>query len=68
MREPETEPLEATPSLVARVQVHDECTICLSTFRRGDVVRVLPCWHVFHIAEIDEWLEEGKGIVRCLIV
>jgi hypothetical protein len=64
-REPETEPLEATPSLVARVQVHDECTICLSTFKRGDVVRVLPCWHVFHILEIDEWLEEGKGIVRC---
>lgn len=34
----------------------DECAICLSDFVDGDKVRVLPCGHIFHRSEIDDWL------------
>ncbi|CEH12386.1 Predicted E3 ubiquitin ligase [Ceraceosorus bombacis] len=34
----------------------DECAICLDNFVDGDQVRVLPCGHIFHRSEIDDWL------------
>ena len=42
-----------------------ECAICLEMFVKGDRVRVLPCYHLFHIDEIDEWLINKKKLVRC---
>lgn len=33
-----------------------ECAICISEFTKGDRVRELPCHHIFHIDEIDNWL------------
>ncbi|KAJ2359326.1 hypothetical protein IWW50_000051 [Coemansia erecta] len=33
-----------------------ECAICLEELRIGDVVRRLPCPHMFHTACIDRWL------------
>ncbi|KAK0545150.1 hypothetical protein OC845_005236 [Tilletia horrida] len=33
-----------------------ECAICLDNFADGDYVRILPCGHCFHRAEVDEWL------------
>jgi hypothetical protein len=42
-----------------------ECAICLSEFVKGDRVRVLPCQHIFHLDEIDEWLIQRKKLVRC---
>ncbi|KAJ1987692.1 hypothetical protein GGI25_005641 [Coemansia spiralis] len=33
-----------------------ECAICLEEIHTGDVVRKLPCPHVFHSACIDRWL------------
>lgn len=41
-----------------------ECAICLSEFVKGDRVRVLPCHHIFHVDEIDEWLIHRKKLVR----
>lgn len=41
-----------------------ECAICLSSFARGDRVRVLPCSHVFHVDEIDGWLLNRRKVVR----
>jgi E3 ubiquitin-protein ligase RNF13/E3 ubiquitin-protein ligase RNF167 len=41
-----------------------ECAICLSEFTKGDKVRVLPCHHIFHLNEIDEWLIQRKKLVR----
>ena len=32
------------------------CGICIDDFKSGDVTRVLPCGHYFHIKCIDEWL------------
>ena len=41
-----------------------ECAICLEEFAVGDKVRVLPCEHVFHMNEIDDWLINRKKLVR----
>lgn len=42
----------------------DECAICMDSFQRGDVVRILPCGHVFHKEECDEWLLKWRKLVR----
>jgi len=39
-----------------------ECAICLEEFAVGDKVRVLPCEHVFHMNEIDDWLINRKKL------
>ncbi|KAI0312864.1 hypothetical protein OF83DRAFT_1176223 [Amylostereum chailletii] len=39
-----------------------ECTICLESFAKGDRVRVLPCKHIFHLDEVDEWLIQRKKL------
>jgi hypothetical protein len=41
-----------------------ECAICLSEFIKGDRVRILPCQHMFHLDEVDEWLIQRKKWVR----
>jgi hypothetical protein len=40
-----------------------ECAICLSSFIKGDHVRVLPCQHIFHLDEVDVWLIHRKKLV-----
>jgi E3 ubiquitin-protein ligase RNF13/E3 ubiquitin-protein ligase RNF167 len=40
-----------------------ECAICLDEFVKGDRVRVLPCKHIFHMDEVDEWLIQLKKLV-----
>ncbi|EMD39753.1 hypothetical protein CERSUDRAFT_112039 [Gelatoporia subvermispora B] len=39
-----------------------DCAICLEMFVKGDRVRVLPCFHMFHADEIDEWLIHKKKL------
>jgi hypothetical protein len=41
----------------------DECAICMDSFQRGEVVRILPCGHVFHKEECDEWLMKWRKLV-----
>ena len=45
-----------------------ECAICLEEFAVGDKVRVLPCEHVFHMNEIDDWLINRKKLVSALLL
>jgi E3 ubiquitin-protein ligase ATL10/75/76/77/78 len=43
-----------------------ECTICLSEFKHGVHVRVLPvCHHGFHVRCIDKWLEKRCTCPTC---
>ncbi|KAF9483496.1 hypothetical protein BDN70DRAFT_799746 [Pholiota conissans] len=52
------EPSENKPWFEQQV----ECAICLSQFVKGDKVRVLPCHHIFHLSEVDEWLIQRKKL------
>jgi E3 ubiquitin-protein ligase RNF13/E3 ubiquitin-protein ligase RNF167 len=45
-----------------------ECAICLEEFAVGDKVRVLPCEHVFHMNEIDDWLINRKKLVSVILL
>ena len=45
------------------VDKQEECAICLEVFVKGDRVRELPCGHIFHMDEVDEWLIHRKKLV-----
>lgn len=58
------------PALRPWFEAQTECAICLSDFVKGDKVRVLPCCHIFHLNEVDEWLIQRKklvGFILCLM-
>lgn len=57
-----SKPLKPRPWFEAQA----ECAICLSEFIKGDKVRVLPCHHIFHLDEVDEWLIQRKKLVSCI--
>ena len=44
----------------------DECAICMDAFQSGEIVRILPCGHVFHKDECDEWLLKWRKLVSKL--
>ncbi|PCH33929.1 hypothetical protein WOLCODRAFT_62954 [Wolfiporia cocos MD-104 SS10] len=48
--------------LPAWVEQQVECAICLEEFAKNDRVRVLPCYHMFHMDEVDEWLIHKKKL------
>ncbi|KAJ2399766.1 hypothetical protein GGI23_002452 [Coemansia sp. RSA 2559] len=39
-----------------------ECAICLEEINEGEVIRKLPCPHVFHSACIDRWLLSQSSV------
>ncbi|KAG8681092.1 hypothetical protein FRC09_017759, partial [Ceratobasidium sp. 395] len=57
--EPQPQDVEGVPKWFAS---QGECAICLSSFARGDRVRVLPCSHVFHVEEVDGWLLNRRKV------
>jgi E3 ubiquitin-protein ligase RNF13/E3 ubiquitin-protein ligase RNF167 len=57
--QPPAVPLPNRPWFESQV----ECAICLSDFVKGDKVRVLPCHHIFHLDEVDEWLIKRRKLV-----
>ncbi|KAF7355654.1 Mismatch repair-related protein [Mycena sanguinolenta] len=61
--EQEPEPSSSQPPApLAWFDTQIECAICLCEFEKGDKVRVLPCHHIFHLAEVDEWLITRKKL------
>ena len=43
----------------------ERCCICLEDFKEDDVVRRLPCLHIFHKDEIDKWLLRNHHCPLC---
>lgn len=41
------------------------CNICLSTFEDGENVRTLPCFHLFHMQCVDDWLMNHTNCPAC---
>ncbi|KAH9152882.1 hypothetical protein AeRB84_004775 [Aphanomyces euteiches] len=37
------------------------CTICLDEFSSNEMIKVLPCRHIYHRECIDEWFENGNN-------
>lgn len=43
----------------------NHCAVCIEAYRLNDVVRVLPCKHVFHKLCVDPWLNEHCTCPMC---
>lgn len=41
------------------------CCICLGDFKDGEKVKYLPCFHLFHAEEIDNWLDKNDNCPLC---
>ena len=42
------------------------CAVCLSDFKEGEQIRVLPdCLHFFHVACVDTWLDLHSNCPLC---
>ena len=57
-------------TLAHKIFSQRECAICLSDFTTGEEVRLLPCGHLYHVAEIDAWLTKQRRwcpVCRCAI-
>ena len=42
-----------------------QCLICMENFQNGQLVRILPCKHVYDKESIDEWLSKEKRCPLC---
>lgn len=43
----------------------DCCSICLEPFKKKQIVKTLPCFHRFHVKEIDKWLKQNNSCPIC---
>ncbi|XP_068614224.1 RING finger protein 150-like [Brachionichthys hirsutus] len=43
----------------------DSCAVCIEGYKPNDVVRVLPCRHVFHKNCVDPWLQDHRTCPMC---
>jgi hypothetical protein len=59
--------IDQTCAVVDYTPGQDEtsCTICMEDFLAGDRVRILPCFHHYHVACIDQWLHEHPQCPVC---
>ncbi|CAM9446177.1 unnamed protein product [Lampetra planeri] len=43
----------------------DNCAVCIEGYKPSDVVRILPCKHLFHKACVDPWLLDHRTCPMC---
>lgn len=43
----------------------DNCAVCIEGYKPNDVVRILPCRHVFHKHCVDPWLLDHRTCPMC---
>lgn len=49
-----------------RITTHAEnCSICLSDYEDNEILRTLPCFHIFHRDCVDDWLKQSKVCPIC---
>ncbi|KAH9362929.1 hypothetical protein HPB48_014289 [Haemaphysalis longicornis] len=41
------------------------CVVCRAHCQDGDLIRVLPCWHEFHLSCVDPWLLVNRTCPVC---
>ncbi|XP_071064842.1 E3 ubiquitin-protein ligase RNF149 isoform X2 [Dasypus novemcinctus] len=43
----------------------ENCAVCIENFKVKDVIRILPCKHIFHRTCIDPWLLDHRTCPMC---
>ncbi|XP_042569824.1 RING finger protein 150 [Cyprinus carpio] len=43
----------------------DNCAVCIEGYKPNDVVRILPCRHLFHKGCVDPWLVDHRTCPMC---
>ncbi|XP_038648383.1 RING finger protein 150a isoform X2 [Scyliorhinus canicula] len=43
----------------------DNCAVCIEGYKSNDVVRILPCRHLFHKTCVDPWLLDHRTCPMC---
>ncbi|MBW02870.1 E3 ubiquitin-protein ligase-like protein, partial [Eschrichtius robustus] len=43
----------------------ESCAVCIENFKGKDVIRILPCKHIFHRICIDPWLLDHRTCPMC---
>ncbi|KAL7864005.1 hypothetical protein AOLI_G00154250 [Acnodon oligacanthus] len=43
----------------------DNCAVCIESYKPNDVVRILPCRHLFHKGCVDPWLVDHRTCPMC---
>lgn len=57
----------ATSTSTSSDKSAETCTICSIEFKDNDFVRYLPCFHVFHVQCIDQWIGIKQDCPNCKI-
>lgn len=55
----------ADSELLRLISENNTCSVCLSSFESGDVLKVLPCKHFFHKACLDPWFHKAGACPIC---
>ncbi|XP_064635147.1 uncharacterized protein LOC135492538 [Lineus longissimus] len=45
----------------------DECSVCMGEYEDGDNLRILPCFHNFHVKCIDKWIKDNATCPICRV-
>ncbi|XP_041358456.1 RING finger protein 150-like [Gigantopelta aegis] len=43
----------------------DQCAVCIECYKAHDVIRTLPCKHIFHKSCVDPWLLDQRSCPMC---
>ncbi|VDD95293.1 unnamed protein product [Enterobius vermicularis] len=60
--------LSKIPTRSVRVgdkELDADCPVCIDPYQTGDIIRSLPCKHVFHKTCVDLWLLEHRTCPMC---
>uniref|UniRef100_A0A915Q711 RING-type domain-containing protein n=1 Tax=Setaria digitata TaxID=48799 RepID=A0A915Q711_9BILA len=53
------------PIRVGDKELDTDCPVCIDPYRTGDIIRSLPCRHIFHKTCVDPWLLEHRTCPMC---